>query len=221
MTALCQPKIYSPVGKEYNFGEVGPAMLHCKIPIINKGTDTLRINYVNTSCGCTTAPVDKHILASGDTAILYITLNAKNMTGIKESSIRIYTNMSKDSIDTIKLKANVITDLMTSSDIFQIPEKVKLNKEFTSEIEITNQGSEPISIMKPFFEGNNLKVHFNIKSTLKLKPKEKIKLKAYITPNSNYQTGKVYLPTTSKLMPIVELSLFVKVNEQISKLNGN
>ncbi len=214
-----QPSLYMPTGNEYDFGKVGPGQLHCKIPLINISEDTLRIIRVNSSCGCTTAPVDKSLLVKGDTALLYVTMSTSMSDGIKSSSIKILVSEKKDSVYIINLKANIVKDIATSTPFFPVPDNVKLNKEVESEIILTNTGNETVKIMPPVYEGNDLIINFNLKSTIELMPNEKFTLKASIIPRAENLTGMVYIPTSSKLMSLISININISIRDLLNQIN--
>jgi hypothetical protein len=83
--------------EKFDFGEVpdGTEVTHI-FEISNVGTDTLFINEVITSCGCTQpdlGPGDKVIPPNG-TSKIKITFNSRNRVGPNEKTITIFSNDS-------------------------------------------------------------------------------------------------------------------------------
>ena len=76
----------------YDFGTVtqGPAIKHT-FKFKNVGTDTLRIEQVKTSCGCTAAESSKIIAPQGEGQIA-VTFNTANQMGKVSKTVFIYSN---------------------------------------------------------------------------------------------------------------------------------
>jgi hypothetical protein len=216
MTALCQPKIYLPTGKEYDFGSSGHGELHCKIPIINIGKDTLIIKSVTTSCGCTTAPIEKKVIPASDTSLIYATLNTKHSKGIKESIISIVSSDKQDSNYQIKLRAKIIEDISADTSIFPISYEKKPSKGFTSTIKLTNSSNQKIQIFKPFIEGDSIPVKFVCEPAIN--PNGNIEFKAIVAKLDKHKSYycRVIVPTSSKFNPFIELALVVVNQEKIT-----
>ncbi len=89
--SLKGPKIQL-VENNYDFGTVlqGPAVKHI-FKFKNAGTDTLRIEQVKTSCGCTAAESSK-IIAPQDEGQIAVTFNTANQMGKVSKTVFIYSN---------------------------------------------------------------------------------------------------------------------------------
>ncbi|NUO83730.1 DUF1573 domain-containing protein [candidate division KSB1 bacterium] len=90
-TSVKGPKIQL-VENNYDFGTVtqGPAVKHT-FKFKNVGTDTLRIEQVKTSCGCTAAESSKIIAPQGEGQI-DVTFNTANQMGRVSKTVFIYSN---------------------------------------------------------------------------------------------------------------------------------
>ena len=102
---------YEPL--EYNFGNVeyGQILTHDFI-ITNKGNAQLRLLEVSTSCGCTTALVDKDVLEVGESTTLTAVYKTDAMTGAhakgqQERIIFINNNDPNQPLARIMIYANV------------------------------------------------------------------------------------------------------------------
>ena len=62
---------------EYDFGQIpqGKPVYH-SFELVNKGTEVLKLDNVQTSCGCTTPEWSKEPVAPGGTAIVKVGFNA-------------------------------------------------------------------------------------------------------------------------------------------------
>ena len=92
LVCRAQPVI-SVVPDTLNFGSIGPRQfLQDTIIVLNRGTDTLTINGVETSCGCTNAtPQSSHVPFMGN-AVVRVTVNIEGRQGIFSQWVRLKTN---------------------------------------------------------------------------------------------------------------------------------
>ncbi len=65
--------------------------------LVSSGSDTLKITDVKPGCGCTKAPLQKNIIAPGDSTFLEITFSSKQYTNRVYKTIRINSNTSEPS----------------------------------------------------------------------------------------------------------------------------
>ena len=108
-----QPKIeISPAF--YDFGEIEFGKIaEYKFRIENKGSKTLEIKRLATSCSCTTAKTNKEILKPGETAELFVSYDTAAMgsgthgTGNQERIIYVKTNDPANPQATVKIHAYV------------------------------------------------------------------------------------------------------------------
>ncbi|MBN2543666.1 DUF1573 domain-containing protein [bacterium] len=63
-----------------------------KYPIINMGTDTLRILNVRTTCGCTKRQMGKTVLAAGETTFVTLEFRTGGYRGRQRKSAYVTTN---------------------------------------------------------------------------------------------------------------------------------
>jgi hypothetical protein len=89
-----KPKIQVK-NEKFDFGEVpdGTEVTHI-YEISNAGTDTLIINDVETSCGCTKPELSKadRIIPPKGTSRIKITFNSRGRVGPNEKTITIFSN---------------------------------------------------------------------------------------------------------------------------------
>ncbi len=90
--ALAQPRIeLSP--DTLDFGVVTPRpFVESTVSILNRGSDTLRIQKVETSCGCITATPDAGRIAFMETANMHVSMNIEHQSGLFVESVVLYTN---------------------------------------------------------------------------------------------------------------------------------
>lgn len=106
MTA--QPKaVIKPMA--YDFGEIAEGKVVEKIFVItNEGSDTLKINNVKASCGCTAAVIGKKILANAESTELKVSFDSTGKSGRQNKTITIDTNDPNNKIIKLLLTGNVL-----------------------------------------------------------------------------------------------------------------
>ncbi len=77
------------------------------VTLRNDGTAPLKIDKVETSCGCTVATPDVDLLQPGQATSLEVTFNSKMFEGPQRKMIEIYTNDPRDRITQIQVLADV------------------------------------------------------------------------------------------------------------------
>ena len=89
----------------HDFGAIpqGKPVYHV-FKIENRGNDTLRIDQVLSSCGCTTPVYQKEPIAPGGSTELKVGYNAE-ADGLFDKNITIYYNQGK--IKTLNIRGNV------------------------------------------------------------------------------------------------------------------
>lgn len=78
---------------DFGYTPEGLPVVH-KYRAYNVGTDTLKINRVRPSCGCTSVPLTKKILAPGDSTDLELRFDTKRFKGQISKSAAVESNDS-------------------------------------------------------------------------------------------------------------------------------
>jgi hypothetical protein len=204
-----KPRIEVIGGEVVDWGRTGPGMLKRTVRFYNAGGDTLRIAGVRPSCGCTTAPLDKNVLAPGDTGSISITMDVKTKAGPQKKSILISSNDSTRPNLSIGLMADVVREVVASPDFFPVVNNVKPGEEGTSEIDIINTGDSSVTIQPPTLSGvPSMIVHFDMKKPVTLGAGEKVKVVAHVQPIHEGQSqADVVFRTTSTVNPELPVAL--------------
>jgi hypothetical protein len=86
------PKMTLPVDS-LDFGySPQQGSISCRFWIYSTGQDTLRISNVRTSCGCTQAPLEKRVLAPGDSTVVEIIFSTGQYGGRVNKTAYITAN---------------------------------------------------------------------------------------------------------------------------------
>ncbi len=138
-------------GFEFDFGIVPQnAKVSHTYTLLNGGTDTLRIDRVIPGCGCTKAPLNKSVLATGEKADLEIIFSTRKYKGTVKKSPKIMTNAGKEPrfvrfVATVTPRPDSTYPLVLKPyklDISQFGEKVVDRKTFT----IQNVSTQDITL---------------------------------------------------------------------------
>jgi len=112
---FAQPRIYVE-NREHDWGtiEMGDRILSHSFVVINRGTDTLRINNIRPSCGCTVSKFDS-IIAPGRTGQVVAEFNSRGRTGQQRNSLLVSSNDP----DSAQIRLNVQVFISAPLDIVQ------------------------------------------------------------------------------------------------------
>jgi hypothetical protein len=189
---LAAPKIEVVGGNVHDWGSVklsdGP--LNAKIKITNTGDENLIIQNVKPSCGCTTAPLDKDVLAPGDTSTLDLTMKISK-GGKTMKNVRISSNDPDTPQFNLRIQADVVEFLSFSPSKILRFKDLEVGKESTAQVSIVNKDKKPISISKVDTKPNNMILTFKDSNGKKnaekvvIKPGEKIDVIATVTPQKD------------------------------------
>ena len=206
-----KPKILIVGGDSINWGKVGPGVLKRQLKIVNAGGGTLKIGEVRPSCGCTTAPLDRKELAPGDTGTVEVSMDVANKSGGQHKTLTINSNDSTRPALVIGLTADVMRDLTTVPETFRMVAEAKTGQEDTTSIQITNTGSEAVTLEPPTLpQAPEMLVRFDMNGPLQLAPGESVRVVAHVRPiKEGPSSTDVVFPTSSKIMPQLKVSLMV------------
>ncbi len=120
---------------EDDFGDVHVGMrVEKKYAVSNKGNAPLVIEYIRTSCGCTTAVAESREISPGEKTDILVSYDTAGLSaGKKTQVVLINSNDPKQSVARIRIFANVVHDisldpqtLITQLDRFQNQVKFSL-----------------------------------------------------------------------------------------------
>lgn len=205
--AYSQPKFEFIGDAAKDWGKVmqneGP--LKTTIKIKNTGDKLLEIYGVKPGCGCTTAPIDKKLLAPGEIATVKVDLKIEKDNGSITKGIEFTTNDPKnDRIDFV-LKANVKIPLELFPTFMNLG-TVKPNDEMTARIVLSNHTDKDITITSVSTTDSKLKTNITKGFVLKAGTHNQIEgiLK---TSKEGVYDQKILLKTDNKKYPLIEISV--------------
>lgn len=74
----------------------------------NVGNEPLRIESVQTSCGCTAAAPENPVIAPGETGIIHVTFDSRGKMGETIKQIRVRTNDPKSPMSFLTLAGKIV-----------------------------------------------------------------------------------------------------------------
>jgi len=93
----------------HHFGEVqSDTLLSHTFSFVNTGSDTLVVEELSASCGCTAALLDNDKLAPGEKGEVKVTLNTRGKRGNVRQSVDIFTNDESAWFVTVFVEATVL-----------------------------------------------------------------------------------------------------------------
>ncbi|MBS1912471.1 MAG: DUF1573 domain-containing protein [Bacteroidetes bacterium] len=231
-----QSKLEIVGGSLYDWGTVDPGKLKAKVELKNTGKAKINITEVHPTCLCTIAPIDKNVLAPGESAHIDITLDARERTGIVERSIKITwidSSVANAHLDTtwLRLKANVYRDISVGPVNSIVVGSSKVGEEVRAvPLRIKNNSDKPITVQVPTISaGANCRMRFELAAPKAQKPGEEpssmafsapkelnageeYQLKAFVTPTvEGNLTGQISIKTSSPKSPEILLGVSGRV----------
>ncbi len=146
-TAFAQPKLSVKEGTKFQLGEAKEGtIVEKKLTLQNIGKDTLILEDIRTTCGCTTTKTPKKRLGANDTTSLSIFINTKGFKGPVKKEVFITTNDPKQSDLGIEFHIN-IRNIIEFEPSFINFHTVKLGSPSTQTVTIRNTSDKPITII--------------------------------------------------------------------------
>jgi hypothetical protein len=223
------------ITKTVDFGKVkeDKGKIHYDFTFFNKGDNPLRIEKVETSCGCTVVEYTKLAIPKDSSGIIRVTYNTTNRPGEINKSVTVFFAGYKESV-LLSLKGIVIGisrlyerelvhpfgNLRFQSKILNMG-TVRTNGKIKKEFEFYNSGKKDITISGLKYDTTFLKITINKQI---LKPKELAKL--YITydaiarRNWGFVTDSVQFITTDDSLAIKNVSISAHLEEYFLPMNA-
>lgn len=192
----------------YSWGKVKPKdnPLKGKIKIRNTGNQTLVIEKVRPSCGCTTAPLDKDNIKPGEFATLDVSFDITGYDGSVTKGISIHSNDLKDPMFRFLINAIVVRSFTFFPQNYFIFPNMKIGEESKSVIVITNASGRDLKIEDVIIENDNVRT--NIRKNQIIPANGDYTLEAYVTPRFQGPFfSKIVLETNDPENPSVAIDL--------------
>lgn len=112
--AAAQPKL-AVEGPVFDFGQVEQGMTVDHIfRLVNQGTETLVLDQVKSSCGCTAAVTSATEIPPGQAGTVSVTLDTLKLAGATTKTITVYSNDPAVPAAGVTLTGRVVADVYVS-----------------------------------------------------------------------------------------------------------
>jgi hypothetical protein len=214
--------------KVHDFGEIEESTQPSTytFSFVNQSTDSLRINSVKASCGCTTPSWTRAYVAPGDTGYLTAAYRTYNRPGSFNKSLRISWSTGQQQVLYIKGSVNprektpketypvAVGNLRTKFQAFNIG-KFTTEKEITKAFVLYNDSKDTITLQPELHqlpEFLTLSSRFNA-----IPPQTRLRMSFSIDPSKMDRFGflqsGIQLATTDAEVPMKSYLLFTTVEE--------
>jgi hypothetical protein len=122
-----------------------PAQITQDVTLKNIGTSILHIKKVETSCGCTSAPLDKDSLAPGEETKMRITLNLPHANGPLSKTVTVLSDDPAAPSQVLHLLADVQRPFQLSSSFIPF-NKGKVGDAIEGVVTISNNAKAPVTV---------------------------------------------------------------------------
>jgi hypothetical protein len=111
---------------DFGYAPQGANICH-RYWLFSTGTDTLRISNVKPGCGCTKAPLEKSVIAPGDSTMVELIFNTRKYSGKMNKSATITSNTSQ-ATNQISFWTSVMNGIDTTLPAAFTPEIVTVHR---------------------------------------------------------------------------------------------
>ena len=218
------PKIYFP-NDTFDFGTIkqGQIASHTFV-IVNKGDDTLKIQSVITSCGCTAAELQKKEIFPNETVNLLVKFNSMGKVGEQSKYISVASNDKENPSARLLMRGKVLQEMYVEADTLPKIEFTETTFDFgpLKEGQIVDHLFAFKNAGKKDLEIKNIQTSCGctaaVTSTKLLKPGESGSLKVEF--DSTNKSGKlsrtITLTTNEPTSPMKTITIFAEVNKRDS-----
>ncbi len=105
----------------HDFGEIGPgASDKCEYKFKNVGTATLKIDRIQSTCGCTVPQLKKKIYEPGESGVIKLTFKAPTVKGKVKKHLYIVSNDPKKPRFELEVKAKVVVKVSIAPEAVEL-----------------------------------------------------------------------------------------------------
>lgn len=194
VATLAQPKIEIFGGEMFDFGEMYKGdKVDRKVTVQNTGTQTLVIDRVQASCGCTATLLEEKNIPPGKTTLLSIGFDSKNFNGEVHKSVTVFSNDPNFASKEIRFKA-FIKEVLTATPPYIFFTTGKVDSAMTSSGTLKNMSDETIRVLS--VSSNTPEVKFDLKKK-SIAPGETTQFNLIFTPSkAGYVNHDIVIKTS-------------------------
>lgn len=218
----------------YDFGFVteGEQVTH-DFEFENNGSDTLKLLNVKPSCGCTTPNWPRNPFLEGESGEIRVSYNSKGRVGRFQKYITVSSNATNAELKlvikgVVVAKNQLPADSLVATLPIKMPNlsfertkvnlgKLEKNKQSTTELIITNQGKETVTILNGSAGCSCIRTDYNVK----VEPGESIPLSSVYTARGEGKVSdKLVILTDEVDYPVYEVVFYAEVVESLVEGEG-
>jgi len=207
-----QAKIEVVGGTNFDFGEVTTgSIVKRTVTLKNIGTDTLNVDEVSTSCGCTATLLSKNRIPPKGNGTLEISFDSKKFSGKVEKAVSFETNDPDHNKMRILFTALVSKVLEVSTDhlVYNV---VQLDTSNIKEITLSNVGDKPVRITNISSTSND--ISFEI-ANKEIPPGTQGIIKCNLQPKeTGIKKGEIHIKTDNAKVPELTVKYFALAKEK-------
>ena len=206
---IAQPKLSVVGGSRFDLGEISVlSPVTRKLTLKNTGSDTLSITDVSATCGCTGTLMSNDLIPPGDSGILSITFNPRNIRGRAEKAVSMNTNDPEQKHMRITFSAVVAPVLEVDLDYLVV--RTQLDSVATDTFFVKNTSSVPVQILSVTPTDAEISV---APSALHLNPNDSAAVTCVFTPKRvGTVKGNIIIRTDHPKAPSLNLRFFALVS---------
>jgi len=206
---IAQPKIQVVSDSAYNFGTLYQGeKAEAAFEIKNVGKDTLVINRVESSCGCTAVLACVNRIPPNGIAKIVVTFNSAGILGPVRKYVSVLSNDPQKPEVEFEIFGNVLVEIDLDQPDFTFYNAV-VGKPAKATVTLKNIVSKPITLVGIENPYEAIKIDFN-KTTIQ--PSETLTLSATMTPKEpGVMLGSIKILTDSDRQKTVEIKVYANV----------
>lgn len=210
--AVGQPRLDIAGGSKFSLGKVFRGdVVERTLILKNTGTDTLLLQRVDASCGCTGTVVSSHSIPAGSSGTLRVTFNSKNFSGQVHKTVTINSNASNAHSLVVEFTADIIDEVLFTPQQFWIKDG-EVGRTARLTVKVKNNGTAPLTFrsFRTTLEGFVLKL-----PDAALPPGGEREIVAEFTPKKAvpFLAEGVFLATSNPHQPEIYLPIYGNTKE--------
>lgn len=140
---------FKAIGSDvHNFGRVtkGSILKHT-FQLKNVSKQTVTIEKIQSSCGCTAALISKKVLKPNEVARITAEFNTEGFAGFQEKYIYVYEKNNPNPVYTLKLQADIFVELEIVP-MYMVFDNAIVGVDKQSIVQIINRSDKNVKILK-------------------------------------------------------------------------
>ncbi len=216
--AYGRPKVKFPV-INYDFGEViQNSRLTYDFVFYNKGKDSLIIENIRSSCGCTTTWPSKKRLGPKEEAKIGVVFTTRGYSGNFKKTITVKTNDPKKPVVTLSITGKILVEVRIAprTVYIRIEDKKNIPEFVTKELKIKNYSKRTIKVLEAktntpsiILDSALIKLPAEINS--EREKSFQIKVLTNGLKKGWKKIGEIELKTDSKLNPKFNICVYISI----------